>query len=786
MRMKSMALKVGTLTLGITAAGLWLTLFLLLPVSLAEAGQAASSPAFSQPSGADMPRLSASGSLSATASTDEVAVELMAETMALPAQGGEIWVALRQEIIPGWHTYYKNPGDSGEPTVLEWDLPDGFSASEIAWPLPERLPYGPLVNFGFETQAIMLMRLSVPAGLEPGSTVALKAHAYWLVCEDICIPQDAVLGLELPVTNGSPAQDPKAAPLIAAAREALPQSVPWPSSFTASDGTFVLGISAPELAGTFGKGRVEEVVFFPDESGVIDNPAPQVVRYGPGGFELSTGTGFLFGDDGSKAPRTVSGLLVLTDRSSGEVLRRGVIITAEAGALPPNLSETALVPSEGGIGGGTPGAITIGVAQALLFAMLGGLILNLMPCVFPILFMKAFSFVSAAQEGPMVVRMHGLAFTAGVVLSFMALAGLFIGLRAGGAQIGWGFQLQDPLVMGVLFLLMLGIGLNLSGVFEVGTSIMGLGGALGDRGGAMGAFLTGTLATIVATPCTAPFMGAAIVVALAQPVPVALAVFGALGLGMALPWLLLSFMPSLLRLLPKPGAWMDLVRQVLAFPMYGTAAWLLWVLTQQVGAPGLALVLGAAIALGFAAWLFGLTQRHGFAGGGGGTMTARLAATVALFGAGALVVFAAQDGVNAGGGAAAAGARPSDAIAMTDGGLEAVPFDPDQLEALRAEGRPVFLNFTAAWCITCLVNERVALSQPAVARRFEETGVVYMKGDWTNRDARITAMLDRFGRNGVPLYVYFPPRRADGTAPDPIILPQLLRESVVLDHLRDL
>ncbi|MGF1456481.1 MAG: protein-disulfide reductase DsbD family protein [Alphaproteobacteria bacterium] len=779
--MKSIAPMVNALILASMIFGTWLA-----PITVqtahaasADAGRALMSraPGEAMPGLDTPPPGSGDQDGQSTASTDEVKVALLAEWRTLPAEGGVMWMALRQTMIPGWHTYYKNPGDSGEPTVLEWSLPEGFEAGEMGWPLPERLPYGPLVNFGFEDEAVLLVPVTVPAGLTPGARLPLEAHAYWLVCEEICIPQDAVLRLELPVEAGTPVADPEAAPLIAAAREALPQTVPWPSRFSVSDGTFALGVSAPELEGTFGPGRVEAMVFFPDESGVIDNPAPQIVRYGPDGFSLSTGAGFLFRGDGSKAPSTVSGLLVLTDRSTGETLHRGIRITAQAGSLSEGLAATAL----GTSAPGGPAALQIGLGQALLFALLGGLILNLMPCVFPILFMKAFGLVAAAQEGPMVARLHGLAFTAGVVVSFVALAGLFIALRAGGAQIGWGFQLQDPLVMGSLFLLMLAIGLNLSGVFEIGTSIMGAGGDLGDRGGAVGAFLTGTLATVVATPCTAPFMGAAIAAALTQPVLFSLTVFAALGLGMALPWLVLSFVPGLLRHLPKPGAWMEIVRQVLAFPMFGTAAWLLWVLTQQVGAPGLALVLAAGVVLGFGAWLFGLTQRGSLSTGGAGQVTVRLAAAVALLGAGTLLVFASRDGVDG-----ASTAQASQSVAMADGGLEAVAFDPDRLEALRAGGTPVFLNVTAAWCITCLVNERVAFSQPAVARRFEEAGIVYMKGDWTNRDAQITEMLDRFGRSGVPLYVFYPPRGADGTAPDPIILPQLLRESVILETVKSL
>ncbi len=717
-----------------------------------------------------------------SARTDKVEVTLVPEWTTVPASGGTLWFALRQTIIPGWHTYYKNPGDSGEPTMLQWALPEGFSAGAIEWPLPHRLPYGPLVNFGFEDEAVFLVPVQVPAGLTPGQDVAFDVEAYWLVCEDICIPEEAPLRVRLPVRGGAPEADEAHSALFAQARSALPQTLDVPARYTVTDGQFRIGVEAPDLASGFGSGLVEKVVFFPDKSGIIDNPSAQDVFHGPNGFVLTTKPGHDLADPSAAVP-SVSGLFVLTDVSSGAPIRRGLRVTAGTGALPAGLDAVPLGTARGGTApggpalGGSGGGLSLG--GAILFAVLGGLILNLMPCVFPILFMKALGFVSAAQKAPMEVRLHGLAFTAGVMLSFLALAGAFLALRAGGAQIGWGFQLQDPAVVAALMLVILAVGLNLSGVFEIGQSVMGLGGSAGTGSGFGGAFLTGVLATVVATPCTAPFMGAAIGLALAQPPVVALTIFAALGFGMALPWLALSMAPSLLRLLPKPGAWMVTFRQILAFPMYGAAAWLLWVLTRQVGSPGLAMVLAASVLLAFAAWAFGRTQDPEKASDGRGWLVGRALALVALMGCAVLAYGGARDAVTA----APAGGAPRTQQAA--GKLPVVPFDPDRLAALRAEGKPVFLNFTAAWCITCLVNERVALSQPSVIDRFAETGVVYMKGDWTNRDARITAMLDRFGRNGVPLYVYFPPHQ-DGGAPDPMILPQLLRESTVLDVLEGL
>ncbi|OYX95421.1 MAG: cytochrome C biogenesis protein [Caulobacter sp. 35-67-4] len=400
---------------------------------------------------------------------------------------------------------------------------------------------------------------------------------------------------------------------------------------------------------------------------------------------------------------------------------------------------------------------------ALVFAFLGGLILNLMPCVFPVLSMKAASLAGHAHD-PGKTRLQGLAFLVGVVATFLALAGLLIAVRAGGAAVGWGFQLQSPVVVASLALVMLLVALNMSGVFEFGTSVQGVGGSVSARGGVTGAFFTGALAVVVAAPCTAPFMAGALGFALTQPPVISLGVFLALALGFAAPFVILTFAPALMARLPRPGPWMDTLKKGLAFPMYGTAAWLVWVFSQQAGSIALGQVFAAAVLLGFAAWLWGHAQTRRAVGKP--SLVALLAALLALAGAIALTALTAQ-------------ATPPAAVATnaapTGPGLASEPWSPEKVAALQAEGRPVMVDFTAAWCVTCQVNEKVALSGAGVAQAFRDNNAVLLKADWTNRDATIAAALAEQGRAGVPLYLVYPAKGGP-----PVILPQLLTEGMVI------
>ena len=390
--------------------------------------------------------------------------------------------------------------------------------------------------------------------------------------------------------------------------------------------------------------------------------------------------------------------------------------------------------------------------QILGFAFLGGLILNLMPCVFPVLAMKALGIAAGAAHGRM--RAHAVSYTAGVLLTFAALGGALVATRAAGVAAGWGFQFASPVFVAAMAWLLLGVGLNLSGVFEIGSRLAGAGQRLAARGGHSGSFFTGMLAVLVATPCTAPFMGAAIAAALASPPAETIVVFLAMGLGLAAPYALFAAVPALGRLAPQPGRWMDRLRQGLAFPMYGASAWLVWVVSQEAGPAGVLGTVAGMVLLGFAAWVTGVAQQES-------GRPRRLAQSVAA--ATLLAALAVLTGI----GTAPTSALPSEA--------DAEAYSAARLAALRAEGRPVFVNMTAAWCVTCLVNERLAIATSPVRDAFAARHVAYLKGDWTRQDGTITTFLREHGRDGVPLYVYFPP----GERP-PEVLPQILTEQTVL------
>lgn len=541
---------------------------------------------------------------------------LISDTDAV-APGRPFRIGLRLRLAPGWHTYDNHPGDGGIPPELVLTLADGAQAGPIAWPPSETFHDGPLVSHGYTGEVVLAVGVT-PAGPSP-----IAAHASWLVCKDICIPEEGSFRL------------------------ALGPGTPGPSA----EAALFAGVAAP--------------------------------------------------------------------------------------SAPPDRASPA------------------SMAHILALALAGGLILNLMPCVFPVLAMKAVAFAAGAERGA--VRAHSVSYSAGVVLAFAGLGGVLLALRAWGAASGWGFQFQSPVFVAAMAGLLFAIGLNLSGVFECGASLAGSGSALAARGGHAGSFFTGLLAVVVATPCTAPFMGAAIAAALASPPAAAIAVFVAMGAGLALPTLLLAASPGLARLAPRPGRWMVVLRQALAFPMYAAAAWLVWVLSKEAGSPGVLMALAGLVLIGFAAWAYGAAYlRQGVAARAGriAALAAGLAAAALLSRVGAL------------------GEAPAQAEAASG----AEPFSQSRLAALRAEGRPVFVNLTASWCITCLVNEQVAIQSEAVHDAFAQRHIAYLKGDWTRQSPEITEFLRAHGRDGVPLYLYYPP---GGAAPD--VLPQLLTEQTLLD-----
>jgi thiol:disulfide interchange protein DsbD len=658
----------------------------------------------------------------------------------------------------GWHSYWRNPGDSGIPTSLEWDLPDGLEAGQIQWPYPTRIERPPLASYGYEVEVLLPVEIRPPAELASGTTVTLAARADWLICAEICYPATADVIVELPVRDHSPEPDRRWAGAFAAARARLPVE-PEGWSFSAgevSDG-YVLEISPPPgLEISFPNSP-----FFSDAEAVIAHAAPQPVTRSREGYriqltvsEFSRGPPerlegvLLVGSPDTVAPYMA--LAIAPEVVPGEATGEG---TTEAGAEPAAAQ------------GSMPSQEPLTLLLALAFAFVGGLLLNLMPCVLPVLSIKVLGFVEHGGTDPGGALRHGAAYAFGVLICFWMLAGALLLLRAGGQELGWGFQLQSPLFVAFMASLFFVLGLLFLGVVQVGISLTRLGGM--DRGSGYGnSLLTGILAVIVATPCTAPFMGAALGFALARPAFHGLSVFTALGIGMALPYVALSASPSLLRRLPRPGPWMESLKQFLAFPLFATVVWLLWVFGNQTGVDGASLLLLALTLLGLAAWILGRWGTPSRAGAGKRAV-ARTAAALILVLAGA---------------AAWSGSRKVADAPSIRLGSEWEAFTAARVEELRSEGRPVFVDFTAAWCLTCQVNERVALGNAAVQRAFRERDVALLKADWTTRDPQITAALRSFGRSGVPLYVLF---SADPEVP-PRILPELLSVGIVLEALADM
>jgi DsbC/DsbD-like thiol-disulfide interchange protein/cytochrome c biogenesis protein CcdA len=581
--------------------------------------------------------------LGSTVKTPQAEAELVAEREAL-VPGEAITVALRLKAIPGWHTYWRNPGDSGEPTRIEWRLPPGFAAGEIEWPVPVRIPVGPLMNYGYKGETLLLTRLVPPAGLPAGKPVTLHARAYWLVCEVQCIQEEGELSLTLPVARSAGAH-PRWGKPIAAARAQVPVAAPadWSFAARAEEGGASLAITPPR--GT----DLKDAFFLPFDEGKIEPAAPQLLAREDEGYRL---------------------LLRAAAQPVGPFERAAGVLVSENGNLVVDVPIMARFAD-------------LGLALALVLAFGGGLLLNLMPCVLPVLSIKVLGFADARLK-------DALLYAAGVLVSFWGLAALLIGLRALGTQLGWGFQLQSPVAVAVLAAFFLVLALNLSGLFELRLSF---------AGGRTGQFLSGVLAVVVASPCTAPFMGAALGYAVFESGWRAFAVFTALGLGMALPYAALAAAPGWRRWLPKPGPWMPRLKQWLAVPLSATVVWLVWVFAQQVGSPGKE---------HDAAWL---------------------------------------------------------------------PYSAPQVAALTAAGKPVFVDFTAAWCVTCQVNDRVVLGRDDMLAAFKERGVTLVRADWTRRDPEIAQALAALGRSGVPAYVYYKPGRA------PLLLPELLTRERVLAAL---
>ena len=677
------------------------------------------------------------GAPSAVVVTPQLRAELVAHAPLGLGAGQPVWLGLKIEHQPHWHTYWKNPGDSGLPTTLTWALPAGASAGDIAWPAPHRLPIGPLMNYGYEGTLLLPVALKLPTGAaETGLEVKLRAE--WLVCKDVCIPEGGDFVLKLPAQTAMAGH----AALFDAARAAAPRALPEVRALVeVKDGAISLRVDGLPVAW-----QGQTLSLFPETGGIIQNAAPPQARWQGSQWQATLPL---------DAQRSASpALMPVVLRLPAE--QGSVVVVASVQGNWPALAAPAALPAPGGaaLEGNPPAAAPVSLPWALLLALAGGALLNLMPCVFPVLSLKMLAVAGQGADRRTLLT-GGLAYTAGVVLSFLALAGLLLALRAGGEQLGWGFQLQSPAVVAALAALFMLIGLNLAGLFELGSVLPSSWMDARARHPVVDSALTGVLAVAVASPCTAPFMGASLGLAVTLPTGQALAVFAALGLGMALPYLAATAWPPLARALPRPGVWMLHFKTVMAFPMFATVVWLVWVLGQQAGIDGAAALLGLLLALAFAAWALGSPTLGARARGGFGVAGVALLA-LALFWAVPLLRTAAE---------------PVAGVAATE---HWQPWSPERVARAHAEGRTVFVDFTAAWCVTCQLNKRT-LNDSAVLADFDARQVLLLRADWTRRDATIAAELQRLGRSGVPVYALYAPGAAQ---------PRVLSEILSADEIR--
>ena len=685
--------------------------------------------------------------------TEHVEAELVAARTAL-VPGEPLTVALRLSMEKGWHTYWRNPGDSGLPTTLAWNLPAGVEAGPIAWPAPHALPVGPLVNFGYDGEVLLLVDVTPARTLPVGNALVLKARADWLVCKELCIPEGADLTLTLPVENTSLADARWSAP-IAAARSALPRPLAgWRATADGKGQTIEMKLVPPSGAADPGA-----LHFFPFEESKIEPSRPQEVSRDGGAFVLRLPVAFnLTGDFGR-----VAGVLTAANGFS-DGIRAATLDIALTGAIaagPKPALEPApalnLAPQAADDG--------LSLALAMVFAFVGGIVLNLMPCVFPVLSLKVLGFATH-HDSRATLHKEAFAFAAGVVLTFVVLGLALAALRAAGEQLGWGFQLQSPAVVAVLAALFFVLALNLSGVFEFGQLTPSALAGFTARNRTVDAFASGVLAVVIASPCTAPFMGAALGYALAGSTAVMLVVFVALGIGMAVPYVTLALLPGWRRRLPRPGPWLLRLKELLAFPLYATVIWLAWVLGAQRDNDAVIHLLLALLCLGFALWTWRIVRTGGARPWGIAGIAALVAAVVLawpLFRADADATAVAPPG-----------------YAPTAAGTQWQPYTPAVVAELTASGRAVFVDFTAAWCVTCQVNKRLVLNAADVRSAFARKNVALVRADWTRRDPDITRALTALGRTGVPVYVLYRPGR------EPLLLPEVLLRQTVQDALASL
>jgi thiol:disulfide interchange protein DsbD len=703
------------------------------------------------------------------ADAPHVRVQLVvSEENLIPGTKDENNAGLYFKLEAGWHIYWMNPGDAGEPPHVQWTLPVGITAGPLRFPAPKRLPLGPLMDYGYEGEVYFPVMLNVAKSLKPGP-VTLHAKVNWLVCREVCIPGKAELEVKRRVATEEGISEENADYglfLRQLKANSYPQQLP-------ANAKAVFQPTHTGLRLTIETGQRElSAAFFPSDPDILDNPAPQKLTPIPNGLILDLKKDANLVSN----PAQLKGVLELSGGRSYEIaaLPPGGTAPTTASSAPAAAPSTAASEPSGAQASSSPVPITAPplslslLARTSGLAFLGGLLLNLMPCVFPVLFLKGLALVNSGNEERAKLRMHGMVYAAGILVSFWALVAVLLGLRATGATLGWGFQFQSPVFLALMAGLLFFLGLSLAGQFEIGLTLTSAGGALAQKQGYTGSFFTGVLAVVVATPCTAPFMGAAVGYALSQSAAVTFAVFTALALGLAAPYVALTLQPAWTRLLPKPGAWMEVLRQAVAIPIFATVIWLAWVLAQAYGASVLSALLASFLLLAIAGWFLGRwpAKRWSFA-----------VAALILLGVVALAFFGQRLVSESAGRTGQFGRSDLDSVAAN--GWE--PWSPETVSRYQAQGRPVFVDFTASWCLSCQVNERIALNRPEVKQAFQSANVALLRADWTRHDEAITQALTTLGRSGVPAYALYAPGQSE-----PQMLPEVLTPGIVMDALAKL